>query len=108
MPWRGKVCAYLIVPFALADDGLWARQAETICFDHDLAIDIAETESEHASGVGIYPLGDDGRSLSLCPIAWYGAVKPPCEASLAAAFTLESTIRLDHLMEARDRPLLLH
>ncbi|WP_234052293.1 MULTISPECIES: hypothetical protein [unclassified Xanthobacter] len=108
MPWRGKACAYLVVPFALSDDGMWARQAETICFDHDLAVDIAETESEHAAGVGIYPLGADGCYLTCAPIAWYGAIQPPMEAGNSTALALSSTIRLDCLAASSLGALQLH
>ncbi len=92
MPWLGNVSAYLIVPFAIVANGLWARQAETICLDRDLAIDIAQTESEFASGVGIYPLDAEGRCLTAAPIAWYGLSEPPTDAS--ASIALISTIRV--------------
>ncbi|MFG1419097.1 hypothetical protein V5F38_15725 [Xanthobacter sp. V0B-10] len=93
MPWLGNVSAYLVVPFAIVANGLWARQAETICLDRDLAIDIAQTESEYASGVGVYPLDAEGRCLTVAPIAWYGLSEPPTDAS--ANLALISTIRVE-------------
>ncbi|WP_454917203.1 hypothetical protein [Xanthobacter sediminis] len=100
MPWRGKVSAYLVVPFALAADGLWAKQTETVCFDHDLAIEIAQTETQFASGVGIYPLDLDGRCLTRSPIAWYGSFEPPAETRDRTAVSRIRAMFAEHITDA--------
>lgn len=80
MPWRGKVSAYLVLPFAQAEDGLWVQESETICFDHDLALSIAEADGLFVAWVGVYPLDKDGLRLTRCPIACYGEGEPPAQA----------------------------
>ncbi|MFG1479402.1 hypothetical protein V5F53_12165 [Xanthobacter sp. V4C-4] len=97
MPSRGKVTCYLVIPFALAADGMWVKEAETVCFDYDLAIEIAEADSQFTAGVGVYPLDQDGVRLTALPVAWYGAIEPPTDSALVAAFPPASTIRVDHI-----------
>jgi hypothetical protein len=108
MPWHGKARAYLVVPFALAADGLRAEQSETICFDHDLAIEIAETESEFTSGVGVYPLDQDGHCLTYAPIAWYGPLEPPTDSGQGARLLPVSFIHIPHLANGGKTPPRLH
>ncbi|WP_238121199.1 MULTISPECIES: hypothetical protein [unclassified Xanthobacter] len=76
MPWRRRVCAYQVVPFTCADDGLWVMEGETICFEHDLAMEIAEADCDCAAWVGIYALDHRGERLWAAPIASYGAHNP--------------------------------
>jgi len=79
MPWRGKVTAYLVIPFVRADDGLWVQESETICFDHDLAVEMAEDDSAFSAWVVVYPLDRDGARLTGRPIACYGDLDPLTE-----------------------------
>lgn len=104
MPWRGKVSAYLVVPFALAADGRWAKQTETICFDHDLAVEIAESETQFASGVGIYPLDEDGRCLTRSPIAWYGNFEPPTDTRERTTVSRIRAMFTEHVAETGSDP----
>lgn len=77
MPWRRRVCAYLVVPFTCADDGLWVMEGETICFEHDLAMEIAEADGQVNAWVGVYALDHRGEPLTSGPIACYGIDGPP-------------------------------
>lgn len=100
MPSRGKVSAYLVVPYALAADGRWAKQTETICFDHDLAIEIAQTETQFASGVGIYPLDQGGQCLTRSPIAWYGTFEPPSDTQGSTTISRIRAMFAEHITDA--------
>lgn len=108
MPWRGKVNAYAVVPFSLADDGLWARESETICFDHELAIAIAAEECQFTSSVGVYPLDKDGQRLTFTPIAWYGTQEPPTDLGFVPLPQPVSGIRIIPIPDPAGAPPQLH
>lgn len=97
MPARGKASAYLVIPFALEADGMWVKEAETICFDRDLAIEIAKADSRFTAGVGVYPLDQDGNRLTAAPIAWYGGVEAPQGMGSGMSFPPPSGILVDQI-----------
>ena len=47
----------------VSEEGTLRIQSETICFDRDLAIAMADDDSDHCTWVGVYALDADGRSL---------------------------------------------
>lgn len=66
--------AYLVRSCRMTSSGDLVSDPDTICFDPDLALEIAR--DEHAAGAAVYALGFNGHLLSESPLASHGLAIP--------------------------------
>lgn len=62
MTFSGTPNAYLVMAM-VSEEGKLLLQSETICFDRDLAIAMADDDGDHCTWVGVYALDAEGRSI---------------------------------------------
>ncbi|MFG1346346.1 hypothetical protein V5F59_15740 [Xanthobacter autotrophicus DSM 431] len=74
MSLRGIPCAYLVTPILKTVTGCLIAEAETICFDRELAIEMADADRDRCAWVAVYALDSDGRCLRGGPIYSIGTL----------------------------------
>ncbi|GGF74029.1 hypothetical protein GCM10007301_37300 [Azorhizobium oxalatiphilum] len=68
--------AYLVKAYLRTSSGALLAEPDTICFDLDLALEIAENDRHYAAGLAVYALGEDGELLADFPLISHGTVVP--------------------------------
>ena len=79
--------AYLVRSCRMTASGDVVSEPDTICFDCDLALQMARDERRHAAGTAVYALGYDGDLIADSPLASHGLSIPPpygCGAAVMA------------------------
>ena len=76
--------AYLVRSCRMTSSGDVVSEPDTICFDCDLALQMARDERHHAAGTAVYALGYDGDLITDDPVASHGRSIPPPYGSSAA------------------------
>ncbi len=76
MPSNFSAYAYLVRAYLLTSSGALLAEPDTICFDLDLALEIAESDRTYAAGLAVYPLGVDGGLLADYPLVSHGVTVP--------------------------------
>lgn len=69
--------AYLVRACIRTSAGALFQEPDTICFDLDLALEIAETDRAHAVGLAVYAIDADGMPLAERPLVSHGIPLPP-------------------------------
>lgn len=76
MPIHSSAYAYLVRACLLTSSGALFTEPDTICFDLDLALEMAESDRAHAAGLAVYALGVDGGLLADRPVVSHGIAIP--------------------------------
>jgi hypothetical protein len=85
MPIHSSAYAYLVRACLFTSSGTLLTEPDTICFDLDLALEMAESDRAHAAGLAVYELGIDGCLLADCPLVSHGIELPAVMPSPAFA-----------------------
>ncbi len=84
MPIHACAYAYLVRACLLTSSGTVFTEPDTVCFDLDLALEIAENERDYAAGLAVYALGADGALLADFPLVSHGIAVPGAATSRPA------------------------
>ncbi|WP_127089326.1 hypothetical protein [Aquabacter cavernae] len=84
MPIHSSAYAYLVRACLLTSSGALLTEPDTICFDLDLALEMAESDRGHAAGLAVYALGVDGGLLADYPLISHGIAIPAAQTTHAA------------------------
>ncbi|MEP9378115.1 hypothetical protein ABLE91_15465 [Aquabacter sp. CN5-332] len=76
MSMDSSAYAYLVKAYLLTSSGALLPEPDTVCFDLDLALEIAETDRTYAAGLAVYALGVDGGLLADFPLVSHGMPVP--------------------------------
>lgn len=76
--------AYLVRSCRMTSSGDLVSEPDTVCFDADLALEMARDESPHAAGTVVYALGYDGDVIDERPLARHGLVMPATTMTIRA------------------------
>ncbi|MEW6254523.1 MAG: hypothetical protein AB1592_01090 [Pseudomonadota bacterium] len=76
MPIHPCAYAYLVRACLLTSSGTLFTEPDTICFDLDLALEMAENDRDYAAGLAVYALGIDGDLLAERPLVSHGIAVP--------------------------------
>ncbi|WP_029004604.1 hypothetical protein [Azorhizobium doebereinerae] len=68
--------AYLVKAYLRTSSGALLAEPDTICFDLDLALEIADNDQHYAAGLAVYALGEDGNLLADFPLVSHGMIVP--------------------------------
>lgn len=68
--------AYLVRSWRITSSGDIVSEPDTVCFDADLALEMAREESPHAAGTVVYALGFNGDVIDDRPIIRRGLTVP--------------------------------
>ncbi len=81
--------AYLVKAYLRTSSGAVIAEPDTVCFDLELALEIADCDQHYAAGLAIYALGEDGSLLADFPLISHGmiAAPPQMPAPVAARAT---------------------
>lgn len=77
MNMAASAYAYLVRACIRTPAGAVFQEPDTICFDLDLALEIAETDRVHAVGLAVYAIDADGAPLAERPLVSHGIPLPP-------------------------------
>ncbi|QTL05420.1 hypothetical protein J5J86_09105 [Aquabacter sp. L1I39] len=69
--------AYLVRACVRTSSGALFQEPDTICFDLDLALAMAEMDRLHAAGLAVYAIDADGAPLAERPVVSHGIPLPP-------------------------------
>lgn len=86
MPMDSSAYAYLVKAYLRTSSGALLQEPDTVCFDLDLAMEIAESDRNYAAGLAVYALGVDGGLLGDFPLVSHG-VPVPVERPPAASYS---------------------
>jgi len=78
MQAHASAYAYLVKAYFLTASGTLFSEPDTICFDLDLALEIAEEERGYAAGLAVYALDAHGDLLADLPLVSHGEMIPAC------------------------------
>lgn len=79
--------AYLVKAYLRTSSGTLMAEPDTICFDLDLALEIADNDQHYAAGLAIYALDEDGDLLADFPLVSHGMAIPAPILSAPVAFS---------------------
>ncbi|TCT02671.1 hypothetical protein [Aquabacter spiritensis] len=68
--------AYLVKSWLVTSSGAMLAEPDTICFDLDLALDMADSDRGYTAGLSVYALGADGQLLADFPLMSHGSPAP--------------------------------
>ncbi len=77
--------AYLVKAYLRTSSGAVIAEPDTVCFDLDLAMEIADCDQHYAAGLAVYALDEDGSLLGDFPLVSHGLVIPPQMAPAMSA-----------------------
>lgn len=77
MKMAASAYAYLVRACVRTSAGSVFQEPDTICFDLDLALEIAETDRVHAAGLAVYAIDSNGMLLAERPLVSHGIPVPP-------------------------------
>lgn len=69
--------AYLVKAYLRTSSGAVIAEPDTVCFDLELAMEIADCDQHYAAGLAVYALDEDGALLADFPLVSHGMVVPP-------------------------------
>ncbi|MGU3493854.1 hypothetical protein ACLBXM_07420 [Xanthobacteraceae bacterium A53D] len=69
--------AYLVKAYLRTSSGALLAEPDTVCFDLETALEIADNDQHYAAGLAIYALDEDGHLLADFPLVSHGTVIPP-------------------------------
>ncbi|OYX14591.1 MAG: hypothetical protein B7Z15_03405 [Rhizobiales bacterium 32-66-8] len=72
--------AYLVKAYFITASGTLLSEPDTICFDLDLALEIAEADRGYAAGLAVYALDAQGDLMADLPLISHGDLFPACRA----------------------------
>ncbi|MFG1465398.1 hypothetical protein V5F77_21170 [Xanthobacter sp. DSM 24535] len=84
MPSHSAAHAFLVRACLRTSSGATVLEPDTVCFDIDLALQMANDDRSFVAGVAIFALGEDGNLLSEFPLMTMGVdVSTPQPVTLA-------------------------
>lgn len=69
--------AYLVRACIRTSSGTLFQEPDTICFDLDLALEMAEADRAYAVGLAVYAIDSNGTPLAERPVISHGIPLPP-------------------------------